>query len=94
MIATLAQQVLENGKFTLDTNINLSNANQKLLLLIDNLSRNVLVSANENELENQSLNSAWQTLEKTYLSCEQLIQQSILDFDSFEGLVRDSLMSA
>lgn len=84
MTAALARQVLENGNFTPDTYIALSNANQKLPLLIDNLSRNVLVSANENELVNRSLTSAWQTLEKDLMSYRQLIQQSILDSDSFE----------
>ena len=84
MTAALARQVLENGNFTPDTYIALSNANQKLPLLIDNLSRNVLVSANENELVNRSLTSAWQTLEKDLMSYRQLIQQSILYSDSFE----------
>lgn len=82
--AALARQVVENGSFTPDTYINLSNANQKLPLLIDNLSRSVQVALNENPQVKDALSQQWQELEQALRNYRGYVQDNILDPDSFQ----------
>lgn len=82
--AQIARQVLDNGSFTPDTYIGLSNANQKLPLLIDNVSQSISVALNENSNVKESLGRSWANLENDLKAYHRLIQSEILDPDSFQ----------
>lgn len=84
MTAALAKQVTETGSFTPDTYIGLSNANQKLPLMIQNVEQSIGVSLAANQDINRQLSSKWQTLESALTNYHQWIQQQILDPDSIQ----------
>ena len=84
MTAQMARSVLDNGSFTPDTYIDLSNANQKLPPLIENVGQSISVSLNENEDVKATLGRSWQELESQLLSFHRLVQSNILDPDSFQ----------
>lgn len=82
--AQIARQVLDNGSFTPDTYIGLSNANQKLPLLIENVSQSINVALDQNAEVKAKLGQAWTTLENDLKAYHVLIQSDILDPDSFQ----------
>lgn len=84
MTAALAKQVTEAGSFTPDTYIGLSNANQKLPLMIQNVQQSIGVSLAANQEINRQLSSKWQALESALTGYHQWIQQQILDPDSIQ----------
>jgi methyl-accepting chemotaxis protein len=92
MTAMTARAILDNGSFTPDTYINLSNANQKLPLLIDNLQRSIQVSLTENQEVNRALSSALQEVETQMRQYQNLVQSRILDPDDFQ-ITRSQLVS-
>ncbi|WP_100657603.1 methyl-accepting chemotaxis protein [Alteromonas flava] len=83
-VASTAKNVLDEGSFTPDTYIALSNANQKLPLLIDHLSRSVTVALEEDAKAEKALLSSWRSLEQTLREYNQLISQQILEPDSIQ----------
>ena len=87
--ANIARQVLDNGSFTPDSYISLSNANQKLPLLIENVSQSINVALNENSEVNARLGNAWVALENDLMAYHALIQSNILDPDDFQLSVNE-----
>ena len=81
MTASIARQVAENGSFTPDTYISLSNANQKLPLMISNTQDSIDVSLAANADIRGQLGSQWQQLYSELNSYHQWVQSQILDPD-------------
>lgn len=73
--------VTEQGRFTPDSYIALSNANQKLPVLLGGVKRNLAVSFSGNETINRQLIGAWVELEESVTNLESEIQEKILDPD-------------
>ena len=82
--AQTAREVLENGSFTPDTYIGLSNANQKLPLLIENVNASINVSLNINAEVKSELGRPWASLKQQLEDYQGLIQNRILDPDDFQ----------
>ena len=82
--ANLARQVTDAGSFTPDTYIALSNANQKLPLVIAQAEQSLEVSTGANERISQELGSKWQSLLKKLNAYHRFIQEQILDPDSIQ----------
>ena len=78
---SLARQVTQTGKFTPDTYIALSAANQKLPLLIEHTKSSLQVSWSVNPLIGEKLSGQWQSLEDKLRALQQKIQTEILDPD-------------
>lgn len=81
--AMVAKQVTEAGKFSPDTYIGLSNANQKLPLMIANIQQSVGVSLAANQLINQQVGQQWTELKKQLDDYQSWVQGQILDPDEF-----------
>lgn len=82
--ANLARIVLESGSFTPDTYIALSNANQKLSLMIMNVDESLAVSLESNPQIASQLSNGWNSLKSDLEEYKALIQGRILDPDDFE----------
>ncbi|WP_100644082.1 methyl-accepting chemotaxis protein [Alteromonas facilis] len=83
-VASVASIVLDAGSFTPDSYIALSNANQKLPLLIEHLDRSISVSLDENEAINAFLKQPWQSLKDKLNHYHHQIKQQILDPDNLQ----------
>lgn len=79
-----AKQVFDEGGFTPDSYIALSNSNQKMSLLIDNVQRSIDTSLQANGALLLQLNDHWQMLESDLRSFQQVIDTSVLQPDSIE----------
>lgn len=88
--ADLARVVLNSGSFTPDTYIDLSNANQKLSLMIMNVDESLAVSLESNRQIAAQLANRWKSLKSELEAYKSMIQERILDPDSFE-IQRDEL---
>ena len=92
--ASYAAEVTQQGRFTADSFINLSNSNQALPDVINRVGHdlNVAYSANT-ELRNR-LSNSWQTLEDNLNEYQSWVQTQILDPDSiqveYQELIRRS----
>jgi methyl-accepting chemotaxis protein len=81
--AAIARQVTEDGSFTPDTYISLSNANQKLPLVIANIQQSIGVSLAANKVINTQISGQWSALKQALDSYQAWIQTQILDPDEF-----------
>lgn len=82
--AIVAKQVTEDGSFTPDTYIALSNANQKLPLVIANIQQSIGVSLAANKIINTQVGGQWNALKQNLGNYQNWIQTQILDPDEFE----------
>lgn len=81
--AAVARQVTEDGSFTPDTYISLSNSNQKLPLVISNIQQSIGVSLAANKAINTQIGAQWSALKGDLDSYQNWIQTQILDPDEF-----------
>jgi len=81
LTASLAAQVTENGSFTPDTYIGLSNANQELPGRLANADHSLQVSFSANPDISKRLGSQWQELQQQVSQLQVMIQSQILDPD-------------
>ncbi|MCF2949875.1 methyl-accepting chemotaxis protein [Paraglaciecola aquimarina] len=84
----LARQVTKEGSFTPETYIALSNANEKLPLIIKQTSASLAVSTNANKVIDKKLMVLWSNLERDLNKLKQLIKNKILEPDDI--LVEES----
>lgn len=84
MTLLTAQQVVNSGSFTPDTYIGLSNANQKMVLLIDNVDASIQVSFGANDQFSEQLLNQWQELQSSLTRFKTTIDDKILNPDSIE----------
>jgi len=84
MTLLTAQQVVNSGSFTPDTYIGLSNANQKMVLLIDNVDASIQVSFGANDQFSEQLLNQWQALQSSLTRFKTTIDDKILNPDSIE----------
>ncbi|MFT6898406.1 MAG: methyl-accepting chemotaxis protein [Paraglaciecola sp.] len=82
MTSAKALQVIQAGRFTPDSYISLSNANQKLPLLIKGVEQSINVSLDANSYINAALGAKWQDLQRDLIAQHRLIEQQILDPDT------------
>ena len=82
--ASIAREVAQSGSFTPDTYINLSNANQKLPLMISNTQESIGVSLSANSDIRRQLDSRWQQLHKSLTEYHRWVQSQILDPDDIQ----------
>lgn len=82
--AKVAAQVTLAGSFTPDSYIGLSNANQKMPSVIDDVSQSLDVSLSANADIRRKLSTPWESLRSELTSYHQWIQQQILDPDSIQ----------
>jgi methyl-accepting chemotaxis protein len=80
----LARQVTKAGSFTPESYIALSNANQKLPLIIEQTASSLSVSMSANKVIDKKLVSLWETLEKDLNKLQQVIKIEILDPDEIQ----------
>jgi methyl-accepting chemotaxis protein len=80
----LARQVTQAGRFTPESYIDLSNANQKLPLLISQTAQSLQVSFDANRLISTSLRERWLTLENNLRALQNTVQKDILDPDDIQ----------
>lgn len=84
MTAALASQVTQAASFTPDSYIALSNANQKLPLMINAADQSMSVSLSANSDIRASLSTQWQALKDGLVDYHILIQKQILDPDQIQ----------
>lgn len=73
-----ANEVVASGSFTPDSYIGLSNANQKLLLLINNIDSSISVSLQANKQFAKALSAQWQEVKEALLAYQSNIDEQIL----------------
>lgn len=65
--ARLARDILSSGSFSPETYVELSSANQKLLLAINEIQQSLIVSLNDDEEIRKALSEEWSDLRSTLL---------------------------
>lgn len=81
--AAVARRVTEDGSFSPDSYIALSNANQKLPVVIANIQQSIGVSLAANKTINTQIGAQWNGLKQDLDSYQNWIQSKILDPDEF-----------
>lgn len=82
--AIVAKQVSEAGSFTPDSYIALSNANQKIPLMINTIKDSINLSFSVNEVIAKQLQGKWQALQSNLQDYHIWVQAQILDPDSIQ----------
>ncbi|MBU3017999.1 methyl-accepting chemotaxis protein [Paraglaciecola agarilytica] len=82
MTSALALKVTKAQSFTPDTYIGLSNANQKLPVMLKGLEQSIQVSLQANADIEKAAAEQWLILQQDLMAYQQTIQQQILDPDS------------
>ena len=82
--AKVAAQVTKAGSFTPDSYIGLSNANEKMPAVIDDVAQSLDVSLSANKTIRSKLSSPWTSLQSALTEYHQWVQQQILDPDSIQ----------
>ena len=94
MTSSLALQVTQSGSFTPDSYIGLSNANQKLPVMLEGVEQSIQVSLQANPEIEKAAGLQWQALESSLVAHQSVIQQQILDPDSINITSNKLLLSS
>lgn len=82
MTSALALQVTQAGSFTPDSYIGLSNANQKLPVMLKGVEQSIQVSLDATPAIEKAAGVQWLTLQRSLVNHQRTIQQQILDPDN------------
>lgn len=94
MTAALALKVTQAGSFTPDTYIGLSNANQKLPVMLKGLEQSIQVSLQANQEIEKTAGEQWISLQRNLVAYQRTIQQQILDPDNINIDTNTLLLSS